>query len=510
MDERGGERASEPRLALSRRGFLAAGAGGLVSLGIAGLVGYEWPHARPETTSPEAEAIGVERFVSRPDLRPPRVRVTPGEGATTGTESSPRFIFLAPRYLSPHPSQQGLMICDRLGRLVWFRPTPGTNPFNLDAQVARGETRLTWWEGSIVSSHGAGTDYLANERYETVERLHASHGLQTDLHEFNLTPEGTALITAYGTARADTRAEGGARDALVLVGHAQEIELGTGKVLLDWNSLEHLSLDESYLRASADPNFAFDFVHLNSVSLTPDGNLLLAGRNTWAAYKVDRSSGAVLWRLGGRRSDFEMGAATRFFWEHDVRQPDASTLTVFDDGSYPPEEAHSRALLLDVDERARTVALRRAYTHPTGFLAANQGSMQLLADGRVFVGWGNQPYFSEFAPDGTLVLDGELPLGVRSYRAYTADWTGRPSEPPVVAVRPNPGGGSMLYVSWNGATEVARWVVHGGSRRDDLYVVGSQEWTGFETAIAVSDPGPHYRLVGLDASGRELGHTATT
>ena len=64
--------------------------------------------------------------------------------------------------------------------------------------------------------------------------------------------------------------------------------------------------------------------------------------------------------------------------------------------------------------------LKRSYVHPaTRLLAANQGSMQVLANGRVLVGWGNLPYFSEFAADGTLILDGQLPVGDQSYRVLS-------------------------------------------------------------------------------------------
>ena len=51
----------------------------------------------------------------------------------------------------------------------------------------------------------------------------------------------------------------------------------------------------------------YDYLHLNSVEVDTDGNLLISARNTWTVYKVDRSTGAVLWRLGGKRSDFTIG-----------------------------------------------------------------------------------------------------------------------------------------------------------------------------------------------------------
>jgi hypothetical protein len=120
------------------------------------------------------------------------------------------------------------------------------------------------------------------------------------------------------------------------------------------------------------------------------------------------------------------------------------------------------------------------------------------------VGWGNQPYFSEFAPNGTLLMDGQLPVNVQSYRAFTYDWTGKPSEPPQVAVRANPAGGSVVYASWNGSTQVQKWTVLAGTSASKLEPVGSQDWADFETTIAVNSTGPKFCVVALDGTGKVL------
>jgi hypothetical protein len=141
-------------------------------------------------------------------------------------------------------------------------------------------------------------------------------------------------------------------------------------------------------------------------------------------------------------------------------------------------------------------------------MAITKGSVQRLDDGRVFVGWGDQPYFSEVAPGGALLLHGEFPFGVRSYRAFVGDWVGRPADPPRVATRKNPAGGSLVYVSWNGATEVDRWTILAGRDKSSLSPVGSQPWTGFETQIAVNSTGPHFAAVAEDRDGKILGRSA--
>ena len=252
-----------------------------------------------------------------------------------------------------------------------------------------------------------------------------------------------------------------------MAGHAQEVDLRTGKVLFDWDSLDHVALDETHqaVAGAGTPTQPFDYFHINSIAEDADGNLLISARNTWTVYKVDRESGRVLWRLNGKKSDFTMGAGSHFYWQHDARAPASGTITLFDDGASPAEEKQSRALVLAVDTKSMHVRLAHSYLHPAGFLAANQGSTQLLADGRVFVGWGNQPYFSEFAPDGTLLLDGQMPLNIQSYRAFAHDWAGRPAGAPVAAVLENPAGGVVAYASWNGATDISTWTVLAGPPR---------------------------------------------
>ena len=249
----------------------------------------------------------------------------------------------------------------------------------------------------------------------------------TDLHELNLTSSGTALITAYETTTADLSSVGQKRTGKVFVGHAQEIDLKTGKVLFDWRSLDHVPLSESFQNPPANPKGTFDYFHINSVAEMDDGNLLISGRNTWTLYKVDRSSGKIIWRLNGKRSNFSVSTAAQFYWQHHARQNGTSGLTVFDNAG-PNKERQSRGLSLTVDTSAMRVDLAQAYIHPARFLSNTLGSVQVLGDGRVFVGWGDQPYFSEFAPDGTLLLNGQLPVGVRSYRTFAADWVGQPAD----------------------------------------------------------------------------------
>lgn len=505
------------RQILQGGGIAVMGVGGLT---LAGLAGYAWPHDKaaaeslPTAPATPDDARGVLHFVTRPDLTPAALSIAHHERAG-GT--SPEYFILAPAgYPHTGPGVPGLMILDRRGGIVWYAPnhgfpaSQGEGRTDLKVQSYRGKPVLTWWQGKIIKGYGEGRVVIADTSYRPIATLNAGNGLQVDLHEFVISPQDTALITAYRPRTTDLSAIGGPKKGVALSGVVQEIDIATGKVLFEWDSLDHIPVTDTYAPFAGGTKAApFDYLHINSIAIAPDGDLLLSARDTSAIYKVSRPSGKVAWQLGGKQSSFQMGPGATFWFQHHITPLDASTVSIFDDGGAPPQkESQSRAILLDLDTSAMTATLRQSYTHPAGLAAANQGSMQVLADGRVLVGWGNLPYFSEFAADGTLLLDGHFPVGDQSYRAFTADWTGHPADKPAVAARVNPAGGSVVCASWNGSTELDRWTVLAGKTPDSLQKVGSQRRAGFETMITVNTKGPYFAVTADDASGHALARSA--
>ncbi len=511
----------------TRRQFLTRGVGaggGLALLAASGYTGYRWPGrdstevskaSSPTTSTTTAPAAtdteDVNHFVSRPDLRPPRVTMTRRPGSFAPSPSAPRCFFVTPKgYETTGPGEAGLMIVDSRGGLVWFLPKTATSvaPFDLQVQTYRGKPVLTWWEGTVISGYGRGTCTIADSSYRPIATVRAGNGLDADLHEFNLTPQGTALITAYRTATTDLSALGGPTAGKVLACQAQEIDIATGKVLFSWDSLDHVAVTETYQDLPGGKQEApFDYFHINSVSLAADGDLLISSRNTWTVYKVDRSSGKIVWRLNGKKSDFTMGKGTKFYWQHHVRAHSADELSLFDDGSSPPEESESRGLVLHVDTGTMRAELVRRYVHPSRLLAANQGSVQLLDDGHVLVGWGDQPYFSEFERDGTLVADGRFPTDDQSYRAFTYGWTGQPTDEPAIAVQSDTTGGATVYASWNGSTEVHTWQILSGPSASALSSTATARRADFETVISVDRATGYFAVEALDRHGHKLGRS---
>jgi hypothetical protein len=468
----------------TRRQFLARAGGVLATLALPGLAEADAPPASPYRT--------------RPDLAPPPVAVTtPARGTAQG------LVFLAPQ---KGDGPLGPMIVDDDGELVWFHALDRTKTAaNFGVQTHRGEPVLVWWEGAVVSGHGSGEYVIADASYDVIARLNAGNGVPSDLHELRLTPHGTALVTGYRTIPWDLTPIGGPADGFLLDSVAQEVDVATGTVLLDWRASDHVPLEESYAPIA---NGVLDLAHLNSVDLWDDDHLLVSARHTWTLYKVDRRTGAVVWRLGGKRNEFAVGDGASFSWQHHARRREDGTLTIFDNGNGPilQQEPASRGIRLHVDEQRRTVRLVEAHAQPDGLSANAEGSVQTLPDGGTFVGWGIVPAYSEFGPDGSLRLHATFAAGGSSYRAFRFAWSGRPRTKPTVVVDDD-GGGQKLFVSWNGATDVTHWRVLTGATRRSLAARRVVRRTGFETRIAAPGGGDWVAVDALDARGRALGRS---
>ena len=439
-----------------------------------------------ESTNALAARSNVQRFASRPDLQPPVVTVLQHRRGT-----APGLVFLAP---SAGPGQRGAMILDGAGDLVWFHPVVDKVVTDFKVQTLHGKPVLTWWEGKSVHGLGDGEWVVVDASYRELARFRAARGLDADLHEFQISPWNTALVTSNEVRPWDLRPVGGSAHGHVVGGVVQELALPSGRLLWEWHSLDHVDVAETEIKAKPGPRF--DYFHVNSIDVAPDGHLIVSGRNTWAAYKIDRDTGSVLWRLGGKRSDFAIGRGARFEWQHDVREHADGVVTVFDNAASPREERQSRALLLRLDTTRKRISRLHAYTHrPERVLSHFLGSTQLLANGNVFVGWGGSPYVTEFDHAGGIVFDARLPHAGESYRAFRLPWSGRPTTRPAAVVR-----GHTIRASWNGATAVASWHLRENGRPSR-----TMKRTGFETALPLAAKTTTADVVALDSSGAALG-----
>jgi Arylsulfotransferase (ASST) len=451
----------------------------------------------------------LQSFVSRPDLQPPKITVRRRSAGVTGG------IFITP-LPSPvvHPESNntvtispvgpgGPMIVDGRGDLVWFSQLESPDvAANLRVQRFRGRPALTWWQGSVTPyAFGIGTGIIADTSYRTIRTVRAGNGYPMDLHEFELAPPRDALFTIYSLIQ--VHLPGTPEDQLspLLDSIVQEVDISTGLVVWEWHAYGHIPLEDSY--ATPQNSASYDAFHINSLQPLPNDHVLVGARDTSAVYEVDRPTGRIVWKLGGKASTFKLGRGARFWFQHDARMLSGNEIGMFDDEAGPPQKAPaSRGLILSLDRRRLTARVVREYRRSGHTSAQSEGSLQRLPHGNVFVGFGSTPFFSEFTPAGRLLFDASLPQDDGSYRIVRAPWTATPRTRPDVAARRSGPSSVSVYASWNGATTVARWQVLGGADAASLAPLATARRRGFETKIDVSGPATTFAVRALSARGR--------
>ena len=479
---------------------------------------------------------GAYKFVSAPGLHPPKLNVLTHKG---GLAPGDFLVANLPNagVSGPMTGEGGPLILDNNLKPVWFSPV-GTK---LAASSLQQETYepcgnasctepvLVWWEG-LVSPSGVttlGKVIVVDDHYRQIAKLSPPGPGVISLHDASIAGPDM-WVTVYRTVRNQNLAPyGGARKASVLDVELREYDLKTGKLIRSWDALNPGHRANVPLSSSEQPpptpkqskaGAPWDAYHLNSVQALSDGNLVVSMRNTWGVYLVDPLTSKILWTLGGKHSSFKLGHSARFAWQHDAKLTDTTgtgigtseQVTMFDDnccriasgGGLARPNGPSRGLVLRLNTVARTASVVRSVTHRPTLHTAFLGSMQLLVGGNAVVGWGSLPYFSEYSRSGRQILDVRWPGKDESYRAlFTNTWVGMPDYPPSAALK-----GSTVFVSWNGATQVAKWQVLAGQSSAHLKVVATRPRSGFETAIKLSRSYRAYEVKALDSGGHVLAH----
>lgn len=457
--------------------------------------------SRSATTSPGPPT--VEALHSIPGTSVPILSVThPAKGVAPG------YVFVAQKG-GDKGTTGGPLIVDNQGRIRWYHElTEPLQATDFRVQIYRGKPVLTWWQGhSNQAGVGRGEYEVYNSSYQRIATVKAvGDGLEGDLHEFQLTPRGTAYITAYHEVPADLRSVGGPRDGWIYDSVVEEIDVATGHLVFEWHSLGHVPLTDS-LEANHEPaqhateKRPLDYFHINSIADAPGGRILISARNTSTIYELARD-GSIVWQLGGKHSDFGPPSAVRFFYQHNARLHSGNLLTLFDNGAIPKSEPYTRPLELQLDATTHRATVVKVFKHPELLLSPYEGDLQLLADDGAFVGWGGIRRVTEFTPAGQVRFELKLPFG-DTYRAYRATWEGHPASLPVAALDD-----ATVYASWNGSTEVASWQVLAGSDPAHLKQIASAPWNGLETAIPVQTSANMVAVRAVGRTGRALGTSA--
>ena len=391
-------------------------------------------------------------------------------------------------------THSGPTILDARGNLIW-----NSNTFhdvtNLKVQHYRGQPYLTFWSGAKTGSQGKGLYQMLDSTYSIAHTIRAvGDGLHADLHEFKITDQGTALFTIYNKTTMSLDDIGRPAPGWIDDSIFQEVDIATNELIFEWKASDHWVASEGHWADGIGGYFGgykesstFDFFHINSVDKDRRGNYLISSRHMHSVMSIS-PNGTTQWVLGGKRNHFKdisRGKALDFRWQHDARwleepsdgNDEVGILTLFDNeegGVMHRDGWHSKGMMLKVDVRHKTVELLHTYIALSRTRAPSQGSMQVLSNGNVFIGWGHSPAITEFTAEGEVVCENHFgpswfdwygaAVSYRAMKTEPGEWVGNPTTLPSIAVEDG-----RVYASWNGATEVQAWTLEGQSDNQDDY-----------------------------------------
>jgi len=269
--------------------------------------------------------------------------------------------------------------------------------------------------------------YELDTNYYIVDSFYTGNGYITDLHELEYLDNGNAYLMSYDSTFIDMSqiVQGGDTNALVIGLIIQEIDANKN-VIFQWRSWDHFQITDCSNQDLL--NDTIDYVHGNAIESDTDGNILLSSRHLDEITKINRSTGAIMWRLGGKNNQFTFVNDTiGFNHQHDIRRLNNGHITFFDNGNAhtPP---FSRAVEYEINEQTKTATLVWQYRNSPDIFGPFMGNVQRLVNGNSIIGWGgtiNEPVVTisvSFYQTGLKLFEMKFPNLVFSYRAYRFRW----------------------------------------------------------------------------------------
>ncbi len=470
-------------------------------------------------------ACNVVEYKSEPNLE--AQSVCENLGVTTHGTPAGRLIFITQ---GGNVSGSGGGIFEPNGHLVYWNRAPfgGPRDDNLHPVRFDGNQYLALWSGAQPGSGGYGNGfvYLYDNHYHLVGKLSTS-GFPSnwvDLHEFQITPQGDALIGIFDPV---TETIGGNTET-VLQYVVQKLSLvktgyhiSVGNLLFQWDSLVQVPVSQSEIPNPAANGAVWDYFHGNAISEDTDGNLVISSRNTWGLYKVDDTPGSanfgqILWQVGAPLAG-DNTLTEPWCYQHDLVALGNGQYSLYDDGGTGPNcllgsTAHpSRGLIISVDPNTSpaSVTLVHAYTHNPAIYSGYTGSVERMSNGDAFIDWAENPEITEYNQAGTQVKM-DMTLSNWSYRASFLPWQGYPTWRPNVAAQAA-GGKTDVWMSWNGSTQVAKWIVLAGPSAAQLTAI-TRYWykSNFESMAVLGHVYPWVAVEAVSASGQVLDRSLAT
>lgn len=328
-----------------------------------------------------------------------------------GTSGEPGYLALS--------LPDGAVIVDNSGKVVWYNHSPNgvLNSFQAHPNGSY----------SLLGTGPTETQFrILNALGEQVGTLQCA-GRPTRFHEVLVASGGDAWLLCDENRTMDLSALGG-NAAAVVTGTVVQHLSPSGTLLWEWNAFDHFAITDLPLADRTGPNV--NFTHGNGLGFDADSNLILGFRSLSEVTKVDRTTGAILWRFGGLQNEFTILNDPKGFFErqHGVRVAGPGQVQLLDNGTAAP----SRFVRYLLNPAARTALMEWQSIDAPSTWTQVGGSTQYHPDGHGTVSFGRAGRIIEVDAAGNRTweltgLDGTYVFRVQRLTSLYAAGRGEPT-----------------------------------------------------------------------------------
>ncbi|MDQ3022018.1 MAG: aryl-sulfate sulfotransferase [Bacteroidota bacterium] len=296
---------------------------------------------------------------------------------TISNNPSPGYLFMSNFPYTNIPNTPYLLMVKNDGSLYHSR--------ELDSEALdykkQSNGMLTYWYSNKY--------YAEDLQHNIIDSFYCGNGYSTDQHELIIMDNGHALLMSYDPQIVDMSqiVAGGNPNAIVIGLIIQEIDENKN-VVFQWRSWDHIAITDAIHEDLTAPRV--DYIHGNAIELDTDGNLMISSRHISEITKINRTTGAIIWRMGGVHNEFTFinDPLQGFTYQHDIRRIANGNVTLYDNGNFHPVH-FSRAVEYDLDEVNKTATLVWQYRHSPDIYGFAMGNVQRLENGNTLISWGS-------------------------------------------------------------------------------------------------------------------------
>ena len=343
-----------------------------------------------------------------------------------------------------------------------------------------------------------------DSQYTFIDTLRCGNGYGTDEHECQLLSDHHCFMIGLDYHKVDMSklVSGGNTSATVIGNTVQELDKDH-KVVFEWRSWDHFNITDAVhenLKAST-----IDYVHMNSIAIDYDSNIVISSRHLSEVTKFDRKTGKIIWRLGGENNQFTfVNDPYGFSYQHDARPVPGKPnyYTIFDDGNYHSPQ-FSRVVEYVIDTLAKTATLVWEYRHNPDYYTYYMGNAQRLPNGNTFIDWADNtlPKAYEVTPDGQTVYSANFEQNTPCYRAFRFDWESVVKIPYLI-VESYPNKVQLIFNKF-GDKKVMRYIIYAGTSSQDLAPIDSTSNTWIALKNLTNNKDYYFRVTAVDSNNIE-------